>query len=309
MNFTSLYEQMFYQCLRIRMLEERLIELYPSDKIQSPVHLSIGQEPVAVGICQALKHTDLLFGSYRSHAFYLAKGGDIREMVAELYGKRTGCAGGKAGSMHLTAPDVGFMGCSAVVASTIPHAVGAALAAKQLKKQQVIVSVFGDGATEEGVYHESLNFAMLHKLPIIFVCENNGLAVHSRLVHRQSYEIVEHAKQYGLQADRITNGMDFMEIFNVFDKKVADVQAGKGPQYLEIHTYRYKEHVGPGDDFNAGYRNRTELEHWLELDPLLNHPDLVDQFKDEITEEIDDAVFFAEKSPWPGKEDLLTQVY
>ena len=178
-NLMNMFERLFFQALRIRLVEERIIELYPSDVIQSPVHLSIGQEAVAVGACDSLTFNDLLFCTYRSHAFYLAKGGNLREMFAELYGKITGCARGKAGSMHLAAPEVGLMGASAVVASTIPHAVGAALAAKRLSKDQIIVGVFGDGATEEGVYHESLNFAALHRLPVIFLCENNGLAVHS----------------------------------------------------------------------------------------------------------------------------------
>ena len=179
MTDVPLSDTLFYQALRIRLVEERIIELYPTDKIQSPVHLSIGQEAVAVGVCRSLRTTDLLFSSYRSHAFYLAKGGDLRTMFAELFGRVTGCCGGKAGSMHLAAPEVGFMGASAVVASTIPHAVGAALAAQRLKRtDQVIVVAFGDGATEEGVYHESLNFAGLHKLPLVLLCENNGLAVH-----------------------------------------------------------------------------------------------------------------------------------
>ena len=162
MNFPNLYEDLFYKALRIRLVEECVIELYPSDKIQSPVHLSIGQEAVAVGVCQSLRPTDLLFCSYRSHAFYLAKGGDLDQMMAELYGKVTGCCEGKGGSMHLAAPEVGLMGASAIVASTIPHAVGAALAAKRLNKGHVIVAAFGDGATDEGAYHESLNFAVLH---------------------------------------------------------------------------------------------------------------------------------------------------
>jgi len=189
---------MLAQALRIRLVEERVIALYPSDKIQSPVHLSIGQEMVAVGVCQSLTPRDLLFCSYRSHAFYLAKGGDLGEMFAELYGKVTGCARGKGGSMHLAAADVGLMGASAVVASVIPHAVGAALAAKRLGKDHTIVAVFGDGATEEGVYHESLNFAALHALPVIFVCENNGLAVHARQAARQAYRITSLAKTYGI---------------------------------------------------------------------------------------------------------------
>ncbi len=190
MLFTNIYEELFFLALKIRLVEEKVIELYPSDKIQSPVHLSIGQEAVAVGVCRSLTPSDLLFSSYRGHAFYMAKGGDLRAMFAELCGKVTGCCEGKGGSMHLAAPEVGMMGASAIVASTIPHAVGAALAAKLLKKEQVIVAVFGDGAVDEGVYHESLNIAALHALPVIFLFENNGLAVHSRMADRHSFNVL-----------------------------------------------------------------------------------------------------------------------
>jgi pyruvate dehydrogenase E1 component alpha subunit len=308
LHFPNLYEELFYKALRIRLVEERIIELYPSDKIQSPLHLSIGQEAVAVGACQSLRLTDLLFGSYRSHAFYLAKGGDLREMFAELYGKVTGCCSGKAGSMHLAAPRVGFMGSSAVVASTIPHAVGAALAAKRLGKDQVIVAAFGDGATEEGVYHESLNFAALHKLPIIFLCENNGLAVHSRIAARQSYKIIEHTKTYGIPATRCLDGHDFMKVCEVFSEIVEEVRRTRLPAFVEILTCRYKEHVGPGEDYDAGYRSREEIDTWKSKDPLIINQELVTKYTPLITQEIDDAVRFAEESPWPGREELLTDV-
>ena len=244
-EFPNLYEELFYKTLRIRLVEERIIELYPSDKIQSPVHLSIGQEAAAVGVCQSLKSSDLLFATYRSHAFYLAKGGSLRAMMAELCGKSTGCGRGKSGSMHLTAPEAGFMGSSAVVASAIPHAVGAALAASRLKKDQVIVAVFGDGATEEGVYHECLNFACLKSLPIIFVCENNGLAVHSKLEARQVYSILEHARTYRLPAAAVNEGYDFLRVHEAFKQLVEKVQRSRSPYFLEIKTYRAKEHVGP----------------------------------------------------------------
>lgn len=308
MIFSSLYEEMFYKALKIRLVEERIIELYPSDKIQSPVHLSIGQEAVAVGICQSLKPTDLLFGTYRSHAFYLAKGGNLREFFAELYGKVTGGCQGKAGSMHLTAPEVGFMGSSAVVASTIPHAIGAALAAERLKKQQTIITVFGDGATEEGVYHECLNFVNLHRLPVIFICENNGLAVHSKLEARHSYKIMEQARTYGMPATQITDGYDFMKVNEVISAIIDEVNKTRAPHFVEIQTYRYREHVGPGEDFNAGYRFLQELAAWQAKDPLILNQELVAKYSPAIFQEISEAVDFAEASPWPGKEHLLSDV-
>jgi len=308
MNFPNLYEELFFKALRIRLVEQRIIDLYPSDKIQSPVHLSIGQEAVAVGACQSLRHTDLLFCSYRSHALYLAKGGDLREMFAELFGKLTGCGRGKAGSMHLAAPEVGLMGASAVVASTIPHAVGAALAAQLLNKDQVIVVAFGDGATDEGVYHESLNFAALHKLPVIFLCENNGLAVHSKIDARHSFQILEHAQLYRLPVFYIPDGYDFMKVQEVFSGIVANVRRSHSPHFIEIQTYRYMEHVGIGEDYEAGYRSREELENWKSKDPLILNQDLVAKYRHGILEEIDDAVEFAEKSAWPGREHLLSDV-
>ena len=181
---------LLYNCLRIRLVEQRIAELYPTDLIQSPVHLSIGQEAVAVGVCANLQVDDWVFINYRGHAFYLAKGGPLPEFFAELMGRRTGLSKGKAGSMHLAAPEVGVIGASAVVASTISHAVGAALAAKIRRQSgRIFVANFGDGATEQGVFHESLNFASLHRLPVLFLCEDNGLAVHSSVRERQSYDL------------------------------------------------------------------------------------------------------------------------
>src|SRR5437667_5409048 len=183
----------FYrELLRIRRVEEEIARVYPSDKIISPVHLSIGQEAVSVGVCQALGPQDIVFGTYRSHACYLAKGGSLRGMIAELYGKATGMAKGKAGSMHLVDPVVGVMGASAIVASTIPQAVGYALALQMAGERRVVVAFFGDGATEEGVFYESLNFAALWRLPILFVCENNFYAIHSRQADRQAVPDICH---------------------------------------------------------------------------------------------------------------------
>jgi TPP-dependent pyruvate/acetoin dehydrogenase alpha subunit len=308
MIFSNLYEEMFYKALRIRLVEERIIDVYPTDKIQSPVHLSIGQEAVAVGVCESLRPADLLFGSYRNHAYYLAKGGDIKAMFAELFGKKTGCGHGKGGSMHLIAPEVGLMGSSAVVASTIPHAVGAAMAAKELKKDQIIVSVFGDGATDEGAYHESLNFASLHELPIVFVCENNGLAVHSKVNERHSFEIREQASSYGFSVAHCKEGYDFMKVHETFSRIQRQVRENRKPQFLEVETFRYREHVGIAEDFDAGYRSREEFERWKARDPLATRVDLISKFRPAIQKEIYEAVEYAERSPWPGPEDLLMDV-
>lgn len=302
------YEALFREALRIRLVEERIIDLYPSDFIQSPVHLSIGQEAVAVGVCAALQPQDWVFSTYRSHAFYLAKGGDMKSMFAELSGRIDGGAKGKAGSMHLTAPEVGFMGSSAVVGSTHPHAVGAAFAAKFKGEQRIQVVVFGDGATEQGVYHESLNLAALKKLPVLFLCENNGYAVHSKIVDRQSYGILDHARAYGIPVTHITAGHDFQAVLDGITPIVEAIRSQSGPHFVMIDTYRYKEHVGPGDDFNAGYRSADELKAWQAKDPLIVDTAMVERMSAEIAAEIDEAVAFAAASPFAGAEELLTDV-
>jgi len=305
----TLYEKLFYQSLRIRLVEEKIAEIYPSDKIQSPVHLSIGQEALAAGICNNLEVSDMVYTSYRCHAYYLAKGGDLNEMFAELYGKVTGCGKGKAGSMHLASKKVNFMGSSAVVASTISNAVGSALASKILNKNQVSVAVFGDGASEEGSYHESLNFAAVFKLPVIFVCENNGLAIHSKLEQRHGFVVHEHAKSYGIKSVYIEEGYDFEKISAVMAEIVKEVREQSVPYVVEIKTYRYKEHVGIGDDHNVPYRSKEEFEQWKQKDPLIQDTALVAKFTDEITKEIAAAVKFAEDSPVPADEELLADIY
>jgi TPP-dependent pyruvate/acetoin dehydrogenase alpha subunit len=302
------YRRLFKQALLIRLVEEKIIELYPSDKIQSPVHLSIGQEAVAVGVCEHLRNDDLVFITYRGHAFYIAKGGNLNTMMAELYGRANGVSKGKAGSMHLAAPHVGVMGASAVVSSTISLAVGAALA-NQLRSQSSISLVcFGDGATEQGTYHESLNFAALYRLPTLFLCENNGLAVHATLAERHSYKIHEHARSYGLETVRIDEGWDFIKIGNVIGEVVAAMRKDGCPRLIEVLTCRYKEHVGPGEDYSAGYRELADIEAWKLKDPLCIDTSLVNELRPELDAVIAEAVAFAEAAPLPGVADLLTDV-
>ena len=302
------YTALFRQALRIRLVEEKIIELYPSDKIQSPVHLSIGQEAVAVGVCESLRREDLLFSTYRGHAYYLAKGGDLNAMMAELYGRIGGFAKGKAGSMHLAAPEAGMMGSSAVVGSTVPHAVGAALAARFKRSGQIIVATFGDGATEQGSYHESLNFCALHKLPVLFICENNGLAVHASVAERQSYSIVQHARIFGIESSHIENGWDFVEVGDRVCEAVDAMRRDNLPRLLEIMTCRYREHVGPGEDFAAGYRAPADVDAWKAKDPLIQDRALAQSLEKELVAEIASAVAFAEASAPPGRAELLTDV-
>lgn len=303
------YEKMFYEALRIRMVEERIIEIYPSDKIQSPVHLSIGQEHHVVGFCTALASDDQLFATYRSHAPYLAKGGDLKLFFAELYGKLSGISKGKAGSMHLCAPDVGFMGSSAIVGATISHALGAAYSFKIKGQSRIAVAIIGDGATEEGVFHECLNFASLKDLPILFVIENNGLSIHSHIHARQSYDLKDLLSAYKINYLKEDDGFDMDSIYEKTKEIRNKMIKESRPFVFEIKTYRYKSHVGVENDFDKGYRHKHEFEEWYLRDPLVINKPLIRRFRKEIMDEIDEAVEFAERSEHPHFEELHKDVY
>ncbi len=308
MENSEIYKKLFYQAMRIRLVEEKIIELYPSDLIQSPVHLSIGQEAVAVGVCENLNLSDWVFINYRGHAFYLAKGGPMPEFFAELMGKKNGQSKGKAGSMHLASPTQGIMGASAVVGSTISHAVGAALISKIKNENRIFVANFGDGALEQGVLNESLNFASLNKVPVLFLCEDNNLAVHSPKSERQSFSLEPLIKSYGISYYEIDEGYDFLKIQQNSKVAIDEVRKFKKPVFLKISTARYKEHVGPGEDFSAGYRNERDINKWKALDPIITNKNLYDQFFEKINNEIEVAIKFGIDSPLPDKEDLLSDV-
>jgi TPP-dependent pyruvate/acetoin dehydrogenase alpha subunit len=305
----------FYRTLyRIRRVEEEIARVYPQDKIKSPVHLSIGQEAISVAVCEALAPQDVVFGTYRGHALYLAKGGDLRQMIAELYGKATGCAQGKGGSMHLIDTDVGMMGTSAVVGTSIANSVGYAYALKYRRSDAIVASFFGDGATEEGVFHESVNFAALKRLPILFICENNSYAIHTHQLRRQALaNIAERARSYGLPALRIDD-CDVRALHEQIRRAVEDIRSGKsGPVFFECKTYRWKEHVGPGEDWHLGYRMPQEAEPWRENDPLTTLAAQLDsaqrrEIEGEVECEIEVAFAFAELSPEPKAEALFADV-
>jgi 2-oxoisovalerate dehydrogenase E1 component len=305
----------FYRSLfRIRRVEETIADVYATDKIQSPVHLSIGQEAASVGVCEALDRGDVVFGTYRGHALYLAKGGDLNRMVAELYGKATGCARGKGGSMHLIDPVAGVMGTSAVVGSTIPQAVGFAWGRRLQERPAVVASFFGDGALEEGVFHESMNFAALKRLPVLFVCENNFYAIHSRQEARQpSTDLLDRARAYGIPAARIEDS-DVSKIYAAAREAVDSIRRGAGPVFLECRAYRWREHVGPNEDFPAGYRSRDEAEPWFRLDAVARVGDRLPaavrrSIEDQVIAEIREAFDFAERSPFPDAGELYTDLF
>lgn len=312
---SGLYLRLYCSLFRIRRVEEEVARVYATDKIKSPVHLSIGQEAISVGVCEALERDDIVFGSYRGHALYLAKGGDLKQMIAELYGKVTGCAKGKGGSMHLVDVRHGVMGTSAVVGTTIANALGYAYALKYQQKNTVVVSFFGDGAVDEGVFHESMNFAALKSLPMIFVCENNRYAIHSPQHTRQPADnIVERARAYGMRADRIEDN-DVLEIYKRTALAVETIRAERsGPVFFECMTYRWLEHVGPNEDFHLGYRSREEGEAWVKSDQVARLGALIPledrkQVQGEVEAEIQEAFEFAEASPFPNASELYTDVF
>ncbi len=312
----------FYRdMLRIRMVEEKIAELYPAQKMRCPVHLCIGQEAIAVGVCANLSAEDYVMGAHRSHGHYLAKGGDLNAMLAELYGKGTGCSRGIGGSMHLVDLPAGFLGCVPIVAATIPIAVGAAFGSVMRNESRVTVVFFGEAATEEGVFHESLNFAALKQLPVVFVCENNLYSSYSPLWVRQpaSRDVVRLAEAHGLESHQ-GDGNDVVEVWRLAKRAVQKAREGGGPSFLELKTYRWREHCGPNYDDDLGYRPEGEFLEWqarcpiarlkeqLFKDGLLSDEDL-EHLVVNLRAEIEAAVTFAEQSPVPREEALLQGVF
>lgn len=308
--------------LRIRLIEQRIAEVYPKEQLmRCPTHFSIGQEAVAVGVCTQMARDEKITSAHRSHAHYLAKGGDLKAMIAELYGKATGCAHGKGGSMHLIDNNVGFIGAVPIVGATIPIGVGCAFASVMKKDPKLTVIFFGDGAAETGVFHESLAFAVLHKLPVVMVCENNLYSVLSPLDVRQppGRRIMDLAAAHGALALG-GDGNDADEVWRLTGQAFEHARSGKGPAFLEFATYRWLEHCGPLPDDHLGYRPEGELEAWKAKDPLARYASrliergLIDQAEidrrsAEIHAEIDEALDFGRSSPFPPRSELDTYLY
>lgn len=301
----------FYQMLKIRLAEEALAKEYKHQQMRCPMHLSIGQEAVAVGVCANLRKEDAIMSTHRAHAHFLAKGGDLRSMIAEIYGKSTGCCGGLGGSMHLVDLSVNMLGCTPIVGGTLPLSVGVAFANHLEGSDAITTCFFGEGMTEEGVFAESLNFAALHSLPILFVCENNLYSVYSPLSVRQSNKrsILKLAEAHGIEVDS-GDGNNVEDVHNKTASALAHIKEGKGPYLLEFSTYRYKEHCGPNDDLDLGYRTEGEFNYWQEKCPINSYKkklfqnkfltdSVYDEMVSEITSEIEKAFAFAKKSPFP----------
>jgi len=312
----SLYANM----IKIRMFEERVSELLLAGEIKCPTHLYIGQEAVAAGVCANLRKDDYTFGTYRSHGFYIAKGGDLNGLMAELLGKATGCSRGRGGSMHVVAPEIGILGTSAIVGGTVPLAVGCAMAMKLKNDKRVVVSFFGDGATDEGVFYESVSFASLKKLPIVFVCENNFYSTHLPLRFRQPADnIWQRVKAFTMPAAHV-DGNDVVAVYLTSRNAVEHARAKEGPFFIECRTYRWRAHVGPWDDIDVGFRTRKEVDKWKKRCPIkklertlfemqILNAEKNDNIRTELEDEIAHAYEFASQSVYPDGKELLEYVY
>jgi acetoin:2,6-dichlorophenolindophenol oxidoreductase subunit alpha len=314
------HQTLFHRMLRIRLIEEEIERRYPEDQMKTPIHLVIGQEATAVGACAALQRSDLLYASHRTHGAYLAKGGDLRAMLAEMHCRANGCVGSRGGSMHLIDKQVGMAGTSAIVGGVLPIATGAALAATLKGEPTVTTVFFGEAATEEGVASESLNFATLKQLPIVFFCENNFYSVQSPLWTRQpTRSITKWASGYGLPSLHV-DGMNVLAVYEAMLQAVERARSGGGPAFIEATCYRYRAHGGAGDDTKSGYRAREERTSWDAFDPIALYFEYLsgigvltdstrEAMRNEIMGEVTDAFAFAIASPNPVEADLYRHVY
>ena len=312
--------KLYKEMLRIRIFEESLVDPILDGTIKTPCHLYSGQEAIAVGVCQALNHEDVVFGNHRSHGHYLAKGGDMNALMAEIYGKETGCSKGRGGSMHIIDTSVGFMGATPIVAGTVSLAVGAAMAFKIRKENRIAVSFFGDGAIGEGVVYESLNFAMLHKLPIIFVCENNKYVTHMKTENCVANEIVDQISGFGINKYWV-DGNDVKYVYNVVKDNKQYL-----PLFLECYTYRLRGHVGPDDNIQGIHKDirpKEEIEEWKKYDLIkmlrekiypmtqdfMTEDSILYDIYGEVENKVKEAHEFAKNSHWPSPNTLEDYVY
>lgn len=313
--------KLWRQMMRIRIIELKIAEKYHEREMRCPVHLSVGQECVPVCISANLTSIDKAFSAHRAHAHYLAKGGSLPAMIAELYGKASGCTGGRGGSMHLMDVAAGFMAAVPIVGSSIPIAVGAAWAKSLQRKSGIVVAYLGEGATEEGVFSESLDFASLHKLPILFVVENNFYSIYTHLKFRQSHDrsIKDIARAHGVKAFGGSD-VDPLQVFKKCSDAIAMVRDKQGPCLLEFDTHRWLEHCGPNNDDHLEYRDLKELLLVKTQDPIKNlesflieggllTKDNIRDYEMEIIDEIDDAFLYAKNSEFPKATELFKFLY
>jgi 2-oxoisovalerate dehydrogenase E1 component len=309
----NLTKRLYKEMYKIRRFEETVAELYPTDVIQSPIHLSIGQEAVSVVVCSQLEKEDAVFASYRGHAAYIAKGGDLKGLMAELYGKETGCCKGRGGSMHLIDTSVNFMGTSAIVGSTVPIAVGYAYAQKLKGNNNITVVFLGDGAMDEGSVWESINFAVLKNIPITFVLENNFYAIHSHVKDRHG------GTHFSKEISSFGMNYEFFDV-SIIDNhskvayKLKRCREHQLPVFMEFVAYRYKEHVGPNEDTELGYRTQEELDQWKAMDQIealkknISKEDLT-EIEKEFNLEMERVMRYAVGTGFPKARDLKDNLF
>lgn len=312
--------EIFKKIFLIRNVEEYIAKEYPKQEMRCPVHLSTGQESVPAVLSLMLSQKDLAVSTHRGHAHYLAKGGNLNKMLAELYGKSTGCSKGKGGSMHLADKEVGFYGTSAIVGNSIPVGVGLAYNFKIKNKKNISVIYFGDGAMEEGVFFESLNLASLKQIPALFICENNLYSVYSNIKVRQpiNRSIKNMVKSIGVKSFE-SDGNNIKKIFKVCSKAVNFVRNKSKPCFITFNNYRWREHCGPNYDNLIGYRTKKEFIKWKKKDPLIFANELIKEFnisnnkkkniEKKILMKIDYAFNFAKKSKFPKKSEATKDIF
>lgn len=315
MKLLELYRKLYL----IRRSEELIVEHYKEDDMKTPMHMSMGEEAIVVGVVSALQKKDQVLGTYRSHALYLAKTDDADGFFAELYGKVTGSQRGRAGSMHLADPEKGMMLTSAVVATTIPIAVGGALANNIQKNKKIVAVFFGDGAVDEGVFWESINFACLKKLPILFVCEDNNLAIHSPIRDRHGYpSLAQVMSQFNCHVAQ-SSTTDVFEINKIANDMITKMKKTSKPGFLYLKYYRYLEHVGINEDFHFGYRSKREFLTWKKVDPLLvarkhllktNVKETeIEAIEKRVEKILTRSLTKAKEAAYPSEEELFRDLY
>jgi acetoin:2,6-dichlorophenolindophenol oxidoreductase subunit alpha len=319
MNRKKIILSLFKNAYLIRAAEELIVKHYDNNEMKTPMHMSMGEEAIVAGVCEALGKNSQIFGTYRSHGLYLSITKNTDKFFAEMFGKVTGVLKGKGGSMHLLSPEDGLLGISAVVASTIPLAVGAAFSNIYLKRKQVTAVFFGDGAVDEGVFWESLNIACSKNLPVLFICEDNGYAVHTPPALRRGYKNLNNiVKQYDASVFE-TESTDAEEIHKLTLKAINSIQKKHKPAFLHLKYYRYLEHVGIHEDFAAGYRQKSEFAKWLRRDPvkLLREKLIKARFLEKeifkieqnINKQVEESLNKALVASFPDSSELLKNTY
>lgn len=310
----DLYKKMYL----IRETEAEIRREYHNNEMKTPSHMSLGGEAIAAGICHALPKGSHVYGTYRSHGPYLALTGETDKFFAEMYGKATGCAKGKAGSMHLSSPEYGLIATSAVVATTIPWALGDAFAAKYQGIGRITAVFFGDGATDEGAFWETLNAACLMKLPILFICEDNGLAIHASTKQRRGYDsLTDIVRKFRCNVLE-SKGNNVEEVYSLAKIAIDFIRSQQQPSLLNLTYYRYLEHVGVNEDFNAGYRDAPGSQKRLLNNPVYQlqqklvragYADDIEEIEKQIHGQVLASRIKAQKAPFPDKDELLNGVF